>query len=117
SLENVKKIESKSYESLSMVIIQLNPGTDTNCALNDAQRKVNTILADLPEDAEPPSLVKFSMDEMPIITLAGTANMNSVEFYDLLDKKMQPVILRVPGGAQVNIVAGQEREIQVNLSQ
>ena len=117
SLENVKKIESKSYESLSMVMIQLNPGTDTNYALNDAQRKVNTILADLPEDADPPSLVKFSMDDMPIITLAGTANMNSVEFYDLLDKKIQPVISRVPGVAQVNIVGGQEREIQVNLNQ
>src|SRR5690606_37736982 len=117
SLENVKKIESKSYESLSMVMIQLNPGTDTNYALNDAQRKVNTILADLPEDADPPSLVKFSMDDMPIITLAGMANMNSVEFYDLLDKKIQPVISRVPGVAQVNIVGGQEREIQVNLNQ
>ena len=117
SLENVKKIESKSYESLSMVMIQLNPGTDTNYALNDAQRKVNTILADLPEDADPPSLVKFSMDDMPIITIAATANMNSVEFYDLLDKKIQPVISRVPGVAQVNIVGGQEREIQVNLNQ
>src|SRR5690606_16727687 len=97
SLENIKKIESKSYESLSVVMIQLNPGTDTNYALNDAQRKVNAILADLPEDADPPSLVKFSMDDMPIITIAATSGMNSVEFYDLLDKKIQPIVSRVPG--------------------
>lgn len=117
SLENIKKIESKSYESLSVVMIQLNPGTDTNYALNDAQRKVNAILADLPEDADPPSLVKFSMDDMPIITIAATSGMNSVEFYDLLDKKIQPIVSRVPGVAQVNLVGGQEREIQVNLNQ
>src|SRR5690606_32327436 len=117
SLENIKKIESKSYESLSVVMIQLNPGTDTNDALNDAQRKVNAILADLPEDADPPSLVKFSMDDMPIITIAATSSMNSVEFYDLLDKKIQPIVSRVPGVAQVNLVGGQEREIQVNLNQ
>ncbi|MFA7686866.1 MAG: efflux RND transporter permease subunit [Moheibacter sp.] len=117
SLENIKKIESKSYESLSVVMIQLNPGTDTNYALNDAQRKVNAILADLPEDADPPSLVKFSMDDMPIITIAATSSMNSVEFYDLLDKKIQPIVSRVPGVAQVNLVGGQEREIQVNLNQ
>ncbi|MFV0305314.1 MAG: efflux RND transporter permease subunit [Moheibacter sp.] len=117
SLENIKKIESKSYESLSVVMIQLNPGTDTNYALNDAQRKVNTILADLPEDADPPSLVKFSMDDLPIITIAATSSMNSVEFYDLLDKKIQPIVSRVPGVAQVNLVGGQEREIQVNLDQ
>jgi len=117
SMENIKKIESKSYESLSVVMIQLNPGTDANYSLNDAQRKVNTILADLPEDADPPSLLKLSADDFPIVTVAATANMNSIEFYDLLDKKIQPIISRVPGVAQVNLVGGQEREIQVNLDQ
>lgn len=117
SMENIKKIESKSFESLSMVMIQLNPGTDTNYALNDAQRKVNTILADLPEDADPPSLLKLSADDFPVITIAATADMNSIEFYDLLDKKIQPILSRVPGVAQIDIVGGQEREIQVNLDQ
>lgn len=117
SMENIKKIESKSFESLSMVMIQLNPGTDTNYALNDAQRKVNTILADLPEDADPPSLLKLSADDFPIITIAATADMNSIEFYDLLDKKIQPILSRVPGVAQIDIIGGQEREIQVSLNQ
>lgn len=117
SLENIKKVEAKSFESLSIVTIQLNSGTDTNYALNDAQRKVNTILADLPEDADPPSLVKFSMDDLPIITIAATADMSSVEFYDLLDKKIQPILSRVNGVSQVNIIGGQEREIQVNMDQ
>src|SRR5690606_13588667 len=117
SVENIKKIDSKSYESLSMVMIQLNPGTDTDFALNDAQRKVNAILADLPEDADPPSLVKFSMDDLPIITAAATSDMDEVAFYDLLDKKIQPILSRVPGVAQVNLIGGEEREIQVNLNQ
>ena len=117
SLENIKKIESKSFESISVVMIQLNPGTDTNYALNDAQRKVNAILADLPDDADPPSLVKFSMDDLPIITIAATGDMDEVEFFDLIDKKIQPTLSRVPGVAQVNLVGGEEREIQVNISQ
>lgn len=117
SLENIKKIDAKSYESLSMVMIQLNPGTDTDFALNDAQRKVNAILADLPDDADPPSLVKFSMDDLPIITAAATSNMDEVSFYDLLDKKLQPILSRVPGVAQVNLIGGEEREIQVNIHQ
>src|SRR5699024_11307070 len=57
SLENIKKIESKSYESLSLVMLELNPDADVDNALNEAQRKVNSILADLPDDADPPSLV------------------------------------------------------------
>src|SRR5690606_34073659 len=104
SLENIKKIESKSFERISVAMIQLNPGTDTDLALNDDQQKVNAILADLPDDADPPSLVKFSMDDLPIMTIAATGEMDEVEFFDLLDKKIQPTLSRVPGVAQVNLV-------------
>ncbi len=37
-------------------------------------------------------------------------------FFDLVDKKIQPLLSRVPGPAQVNLVGGEEREIQENIS-
>lgn len=37
SLENVKKVESKSYESLSLVMVTLTANADANYSLNDAQ--------------------------------------------------------------------------------
>ena len=114
TLENVKKIESKSYESLSVVMITLTSDADADYSLNDAQRKINADLKDLPEDVDPPSLSKFSLSDLPIMTIGATANMDDVEFYDLLDKKIQPILSRVQGVAQVNLVGGQEREIQVN---
>ena len=118
SLENVKKVESSSYESLSVIMVQLNTGADVNYALNDAQRKVNAILADLPEDADPPSLQKFSLDDLPIMTLSITSDkMNNKDLYDLLDKKVEPIFSRVNGVAQVDLVGGQEREIQVSLDE
>ena len=118
SLENVKKVESSSYESLSVVMVQLNTGADVNYALNDAQRKVNAILADLPDDADPPSLQKFSLDDLPIMTLSITSDkLNNKELYDLLDKKIEPIFSRVNGVAQVDLVGGQEREIQVSLDE
>lgn len=115
SLENVKKIESQSFEGLSVVMITLTEDADADRALDDAQRKVNTILSDLPDDVETPSLEKFSLDDLPIITTGATSSLNNKEFYDLLDKKIQPVLSRVKGVAQVNIIGGQEREIKVNL--
>ena len=115
SLENVKKVESKSYESLSLVMVTLTADADADYSLNDAQRKINAILKDLPEDVDPPSLVKFSISDLPIITIGATSNMDQVAFYDLLDKKIQPVLSRVSGVAQVNLVGGEEREIQVSL--
>src|SRR5687768_7427980 len=50
SMENIKKLEAKSFESVSSVIITFKSGTDVDYSLNDAQRKVNVVLKDLPED-------------------------------------------------------------------
>lgn len=117
SLELVKKVESKSYESLSLVMVTLEPEANADYSLNDAQRKINAIEKDLPEDADPPALVKFSLSDLPVITLGATSKMDEVAFYDLLDKKIEPLLARVPGVAQVTLVGGQEREIQVNLDE
>nr|WP_315142761.1 efflux RND transporter permease subunit [uncultured Flavobacterium sp.] len=115
SLENIKKIDSKSYESLSIVSITLTSNADVDISMNDAQRKINAILSDLPDDADPPSLTKFSLSDLPIMTIGANGKMDEAAFYDLIDKKIAPVLSRVQGVAQVNIIGGQEREIQVNL--
>ncbi len=115
SMENIKKIDVKSYESLSTVIITLNSGTDVDYALNDAQRKVNAILKDLPDDVDPPSLNKFSLDDLPVITISATSKLDEASFFDLMDKRVGPVVSRVPGVAQVNLIGGQEREIQISF--
>jgi len=117
SLELVKKVESKSYESLSVVMVTLEAEADADYSLNDAQRKINAIEKDLPEDVDPPSLSKFSLSDLPIITIGATSKMDEVAFYDLLDKKIEPILARVNGVAQVNLVGGEEREIQVSLDQ
>jgi HAE1 family hydrophobic/amphiphilic exporter-1 len=115
TMENIKKLDATSFESLSMVRITLTNGADVDLALNDAQRKVNAILSELPEDAKTPSLNKFSTDDLPIITMSATSKLDDATFYDLIDKRVQPVLSRVAGVAQVNLIGGQEREIQVNV--
>lgn len=115
SMENIKKLDTRSFESLSSVIITLNSDTDVDYALNDAQRRINAILKDLPEDVDPPSLNKFSLDDLPIMTMAASADMDEAAFYDLMDKRIAPVLSRVDGVAKINLIGGQEREIQVSI--
>jgi hydrophobe/amphiphile efflux-1 (HAE1) family protein len=114
SLENVKKIETKSMESVSVVMITLNTGADVNFLLTDAQRKINAVINDLPEDAETPSLSKFSLDDVAIMNLSVTSSLSEKELYDLLDQKIQPVFARILGVAKVDLTGGEEREIQVS---
>ncbi|ANE52695.1 efflux RND transporter permease subunit [Flavisolibacter tropicus] len=115
SMENIKKLDTKSFESVSSVVITMKSGADVDYALNDAQRRINAILKDLPEDVDPPSLNKFSLDDLPVMTLSASANMDEAAFYDLMDNRIAPVLSRVDGVAKVNLIGGQEREIQVSI--
>lgn len=117
ALEGIKNIQTKSYESLSVVIIQFQNDADVDYALNDAQRKINAIRSDLPEDAKEPSLAKFSLSDLPVASLGVTGNLTETELYDLVDQKIQPEFSRIAGVSQVNIIGGQEREIRINLNQ
>ena len=115
ALENIKKIQSYSYESLSVVVVQLTNDANVDNTLNEAQRKINAIRADLPDDAKEPSLSKFSLSDLPIVSIGVTSNLSAQELYDLVDKKIQPELSRVPGVAQVNIIGGRKREIRVSI--
>ncbi len=115
SLESIDKIQTKSFESLSVVTITFNNEADVDFALNEAQRKINAIRSDLPDDIDEPSLSQVSISDMPIMSLGVTANLSENELYELIDQKIQPAFSRLNGVAQVNLVGGQEREIRVNL--
>ncbi|WP_339654395.1 efflux RND transporter permease subunit, partial [uncultured Salegentibacter sp.] len=82
---------------------------------NEAQRSINAIRSDLPDDIDEPSLSQFSVSDLPIMSLGVTADLSENELYDLIDQKIQPAFSRLNGVAQVNLVGGQEREIRVNL--
>ncbi|MGB7843183.1 MAG: efflux RND transporter permease subunit [Salinimicrobium sp.] len=116
SLENIKKIQTKSFESLSVVTIQFTNEADVDFALNEAQRKINAIRSDLPDDINEPSLSQFSLSDLPVVSMGVTANLSENELYDLIDQKIQPAFSRLSGVAQVTLVGGQEREIRVNIN-
>lgn len=115
SIEGVKTISSSSRESISIVTIELNQGIDANKAQLDAERKISQILKLLPEEVDEPVVSRFSLDDMPIMSLSVTSNMSSADMYDFVDLKLKPILTNVPGVAQVNIIGGNEREIEVKM--
>lgn len=115
SMENIKKLTSRSMEGVSIVTVELTTQADADYSLQEAQRKINAVISDLPGGIKTPSLNKFSLDDLPIITLSAKADMAATEFYDLIDQRLAPQLSRLPGVAQINVVGGSEREIQINI--
>ncbi|TAE15771.1 MAG: efflux RND transporter permease subunit [Bacteroidetes bacterium] len=115
SLESIENIRSYSQEGVSLVFVQLKPGTKSDKSMQDAQRKVNAIIATLPKDIRTPSINKISFSEMPIIRIGITATLPPTELYDIVKQRVQPAISKIGGVGQLSIVGGEEREIRVNI--
>jgi len=115
SLENLDRLTSNSQEGFMLVQAELKTGANPDIALQDAQRKVNAILGDLPEDVTAPAYSKFSSDDLPIMSIAVNAQMKPTEFYKLVEDRIQPRISKIAGVGQVSMAGGTEREIKVNV--
>ncbi|RIV21498.1 efflux RND transporter permease subunit [Fibrisoma montanum] len=117
SLEGLDRMTSTSQEGASIVVIQLKNGVNTTLAQQDAQRKVEQIINLLPDEADRPIINKFSTDELPVLRMGVTANLPPTKLYDLIDDNIKPQLSNVSGVGQVNVIGGNEREIQVNVNQ
>lgn len=116
TLENLEGTQGISQESSSVVVVELKYGTDIDKALQDAQAKIDAITASLPEDILKPSIGKFSLDDMPIMRIGATSDMDEVAFTNMFENKITPDLARIEGVARVNLVGGEEREINVNVN-
>ncbi|WP_338789887.1 efflux RND transporter permease subunit [Bernardetia sp. MNP-M8] len=116
TLENLDVINSFSQESYSVVTVEFKYGTDIDKAMQDAQSKIDAIASTLPDDVKDPSIGKFSLDDLPIMRIGATSDMDEVEFTSLFENKITSDLARIEGVAQVNIVGKEEREINVNVN-
>ncbi len=117
SVEGLDQISSTSQESVSIITISLKSGTDIDKAERDVQQKADQVLNDLPVTAKRPLVSKVNLEETPVIKAGVTADMSPRNLYDLVDKQLRPVLQNVAGVGQVNIIGGDQREIQININQ
>jgi len=114
-IDKIDAVSSRSYESMSLVIIEFKQDANIDFVIQDASRKVNAILAKLPTDAKTPVVSKIAFDEIPVLKMGVTSQMDSREFFQFLKDRVQPRISKIAGVAQVSLTGGEEREIKVNM--
>jgi len=115
-IENLSEVTTFSLENASIVLLEFKDGVDINLALQEVQRKINTIEATLPDNSSRPTLAKIEPNATPVLQVIATANqVAGKEFMTLMDDQILPQIKQVPGVAEVQVIGGEKREIRVNV--
>lgn len=115
-IQDVDKITSTSLEGVSSVVVKLKYGADVDASVQSGQRKVNSIIADLPDGIIQPTVDKISLDELPVMMIGVTSDLSPTEFSDLIANKIVPSFARLEGVARVDVLGDTKREIKVNIN-
>lgn len=115
SLEKLDNIKSQSLEGNSKVIVEFKSDVDINQAMEDAQRKVNAIADDLPEDAKDPEISKFSVDEAAIMKMSVSSTTDNRALFEIVEQRIVPIMSKLAGVANVGMMGGEERQVRVNI--
>lgn len=115
-LENISEVTAFSLDNASVLLLEFKASADIDMALEDAQRKINNIMNDLPEGAQTPVVAKIEPNASPVLQVSAIAeNMGDREFMDLMDDQILPQIKQTKGVAEVQVIGGERREFRVNV--
>lgn len=117
NLEGVDYLETKSMPNASVIIANLKYGTNVENAMQDAQRFIDNIRSDLPADIQSPVMSKVSPNDLPIMSVSATSHLPDKEFYQKMQDEFLPQIQQLKGVAEITLLGGEEREIQVKVDQ
>ena len=115
SSPGIDHIESSSSAGVSAINIRFKMDKDVNIAFSEVQARVNQVLRDLPNEAEPPVVAKIEFGSLPVmwLTLTGDRTLQQLNQYarNVIKKRLETI----DGVGEVRLGGEQRRTIRVNL--
>lgn len=117
SVDGLKEITSSSKDNISLVMLEMEWGTNLDEVINDVRSYIDMLKDNLPDGCSNPFIFKFSSSSMPIVQYAITAE----ESYPGLDKILNDVVIpqlnRVNGIGNLSLSGSPDRYVYVDIDQ
>ncbi len=113
TVSGIDELRSVSSEGISQVIVVFLLEKNVDVAAQEIRDRVNRIISELPDDADPPIVEKLDPDASPILNVALTADRPAREITEYADKVLRRQLESVPGVGQATLLGGRKRQINV----
>lgn len=113
TVSGIDELRSTSIEGISQVFVQFVLEKDVNVAAQEVENRVQTVIPNLPETAEQPTVQKLDTDAAPVLRIVVSAPTSLRDVTEVAKDKIKERIESVSGVGQVQIIGGRERQINV----
>ena len=108
----VRRVRSKTIRGATEISVLFNPDADMRYALQLMQGKTDEVKPSLPAGTEM-QVERMTPSIFPIFMFNLTGKVPAKDLRDLAEFEVRPLLSRVPGVANVEVLASEEREISV----
>ena len=115
TVAGIDELRSTSTEGQSRVTITFDLSKNPDVAAQEVRAKVDPVIRNLPETADPPVVQKQDPDAMPLMFFSVSAPMSAVELTTFLEQNVQKRIESVNGVGEVFLYGARRRELQVKI--
>ena len=112
TVEGVKEIRSTAYTGGGNVLLEFDPGFNSDKAMQDVREKVDRAKGDLPNEADEPTVNEVNISTFPILLISLSGNLPDRTLQDLA-KNLQDEIETIPSVLEAKI--GGKRTEQVDI--
>ncbi|MBU1276126.1 MAG: efflux RND transporter permease subunit [Proteobacteria bacterium] len=116
TIDGLKAVSSTCMENVVQNLLEFQLDVDVDEAATDVRERLDLIVNDLPAEAERPKILKYDINSKPIIYLALTGDASVEELYDFADNELSDRLSVISGVAEVQLIGGNKREVQVLLN-
>jgi HAE1 family hydrophobic/amphiphilic exporter-1 len=115
TVAGIDELRSTSNEGTSRVTITFDLSKDPDIAAQEVRAKVDPVIRNLPETADPPVVQKQDPDATPIMLFSVSAPMRAVELTTFLEQNVQKRLESINGVGEVLLYGARRRQIQVKI--
>lgn len=117
NIDGVKTVTSTSMENAANVMVEFDYGSDLDNATAAVREAINEVK--LPDDAQKPTISKFSMSSMPVVSLsiANKDNMALDELTRITENDIVPELEDLDGVASIQVAGQFVNEVQLKFNQ
>ena len=113
TISGIDELRSSSVEGVSQVFVVFVLEKDVNVAAQEVENRVQTVIPNLPDTAEQPTVQKLDTDAAPVLRISISAPTNLREVTEVAKNRVKERIESVNGVGQVTMIGGRERQINV----
>lgn len=117
SVDYLKEITSTTKDNISVVLLELEWGTNLDEIINDVRSYIDMVKDELPDGCTNPFIFKFSSSSMPILQYSITADESYPGLDKMLNDEIIPQLSMVNGIGNLTLSGSPERYVYVDIDQ